>query len=113
MSMYFKSDADLKLVQNASLKTWVEAYAQDEELFFRNFAKAHVKISERGQEHNLLSEFEPHRAVDGGYLEESRAAWMLQNVRIHYTSYMTGRSIQEIVDEELEAKALEIEDGSK
>ena len=45
-SKYFKSEADLKLVQNAQLKTWVEAYAQDEELFFRNFAKAFVRVSE-------------------------------------------------------------------
>ena len=47
-SKYFKSEADLKLVQNAQLKTWVEAYAQDEELFFRNFAKAFVRVSETG-----------------------------------------------------------------
>jgi len=47
-SKYFKSEADLKLVQNAHLKTWVEAYAQDEELFFRNFAKAFVRVSETG-----------------------------------------------------------------
>ena len=47
-SKYFKSEADLKLLQNAQLKTWVEAYAQDEELFFRNYAKAFVRVSETG-----------------------------------------------------------------
>lgn len=47
-SKYFRTEADLKLVQNASLKKWVDAYAEDEEMFFRNYAKAHVKISELG-----------------------------------------------------------------
>ena len=75
-SKYFRTEADLKLLQNASLKNWVDAYAQDQDLFFSNYAKAHVKISELGQEDNLISEFEPHRQVDGGYQEESRMAKM-------------------------------------
>lgn len=66
-SKYFATDADLKLLQNASLKSWVDAYAQDQDMFFRNYAKAHVKISEIGQQGNLLSEFESNRQVDGGY----------------------------------------------
>ena len=76
-SKYFRTEADLKLVQNASLKTWVDAYAQDVDLWSRNYAKAHVKISELGQASNLLSEFEPHRVVDGGYMEESRTRALL------------------------------------
>jgi hypothetical protein len=36
-------------------------------LFFENYAKAHVKISERGQEEHLLSEFDSDDIVDGGY----------------------------------------------
>ena len=28
-SKYFRTEADLKLLQNASLKSWVDAYAQD------------------------------------------------------------------------------------
>jgi len=38
------------------MREYVEAYAQDELLFFDNYAKAQVKISEIGQEKNLLSE---------------------------------------------------------
>jgi len=66
-SKYLKTEADLKLLNNAELKTWVEQYAEDQNLFFENYAKAHVKISERGQEENLLSEFNSDDIVDGGY----------------------------------------------
>jgi L-ascorbate peroxidase len=47
-SKYLKTEADLKLLANSETKQWVEAYAQDQNLFFENYAKAHVKISERG-----------------------------------------------------------------
>ncbi len=75
---------------NPQLKSWVEAYAQDEEMFFRNYAKAHVKVSELGQESNLLSEFEPHRVVDGGYVEESRLGKFMLALRSSYSAYMTN-----------------------
>ena len=40
-------------------------------MFFNEYAKAHVKASELGQEANLISEFEPHHQDDGGYVEPS------------------------------------------
>ena len=89
-SKYFRTEADNKLIQNASLRSWVEAYAEDQDLFFNNYAKAHVKVSEIGQEQNLLSEFEEHRRIDGGYQEESRATEMIKVVRQTYIGYMTG-----------------------
>jgi hypothetical protein len=39
---------DEKLVSNATYRHWVEAYAQDENLFFEHYATAHVKMSELG-----------------------------------------------------------------
>ena len=89
-SKYFKTDADLKLVQNATLRTWVEAYAQDEQLFFRNFAKAFVRLSEQGQEAKLLSEFDNSVNVEGGYVEKSRLKDALGRIRIAYSAYMLG-----------------------
>ena len=56
-SKYYRTEADLKLIQSSNLRSWVEAYAQDQDLFFRNYAKAHVKVSEIGWEGHLLSEF--------------------------------------------------------
>ena len=47
-SIYLKTEADLALMHEPSLKQWVEAYAQDQNLIFENYARAHVKISERG-----------------------------------------------------------------
>ena len=39
-----------------------------------------MKVSEQGQEHNLLSEIQEDRNIDGGYVEksawESFARWM-------------------------------------
>jgi hypothetical protein len=65
----------LKLLQNPDLKVWVEQYAEDQNLFFENYAKAHVKVSERGQEENLLSEFDSEDVVDGGYIENKGNHW--------------------------------------
>lgn len=71
-SKYIKTEADLRLLQQSELKNWVEAYAQDEDLFFTNYAKAHVKVSELAVEDQLVSEFEADRIIDGGYQERSR-----------------------------------------
>ena len=72
-SRYYSSESDHRLVSNPELRHWVEAYAQDQDLFFVNYAKAHVKASEKGHD-ELMSEFEPDRQVDGGYVERSRYA---------------------------------------
>jgi L-ascorbate peroxidase len=74
-SRYLKTEADLKLLHTPELKHWVEAYAQDENLFFENYAKAHVKVSERGQEENLMSEFNEDDIIDGGYQENQGKHW--------------------------------------
>jgi len=66
-SRYLKTDADLNLLNNSENKHWVEAYAQDQNLFFENYARAHIKVSEMGQEENLLSEFNDDDIVNGGY----------------------------------------------
>jgi len=66
-SKYTKTEADLRLLQQSELKQWVEAYAQDQDLFFTNYAKAHVKVSELGVENDLVSEIETDRIIDGGY----------------------------------------------
>ena len=74
-SNYLKTEADLKLLEDSETKEWVEAYAQDQNLFFENYAKAHVKVSERGQEQNLSSEFDEENVVDGGYMENKGNHW--------------------------------------
>ena len=53
-----------------------------------------------GQEANLLSEFEPHRQVDGGYQEESRLKMMTDFLRVHCSSTMLGQSRQEFIEGE-------------
>ena len=90
-SKYFKTEADQKLVQNAQLKSWVEAYAEDQDLFFQNYAKAHVKVSEVGWEGKLLSEVDqPDRMIDGGYMEENRLAKLIAHFRTAYSAHMLG-----------------------
>ena len=74
-SIYLKTEADLRLLQDSELKQWVETYAQDQTLFFENYARAHVKISERGQEESLISEFDESDIIDGGYQENKGAHW--------------------------------------
>lgn len=74
-SIYLKTEADLRLLQDAELRNWVQIYAEDEKLFFANYARAHVKISERGQEENLLSEFDETDIIDGGYQENKGKHW--------------------------------------
>jgi len=74
-SKYLKTSADMELLEKPELKEWVEAYAGDQTLFFENYAVAHVKVSEQGHEHNLLSEFNEHDIVDGGYQENGGHHW--------------------------------------
>ena len=74
-SRYLKTEADLALLQDSDTRSWVEAYAGDQDLFFENYAAAHVKISEMGQEDNLMSEFDPTDMQDGGYVERKGQHW--------------------------------------
>lgn len=74
-SIYLKTEADLKLLQDSDLRHWVQVYAEDQKLFFQNYARAHVKISERGQEENLMSEFDETDIIDGGYQENKGKHW--------------------------------------
>jgi catalase (peroxidase I) len=55
-SRYIKLDDDRSLLQDPNLKQHVEAFADDQELFFQTFARAFQKVSEFGQEDRLLSE---------------------------------------------------------
>ena len=112
-SKYYKTEADLKLVQNNALKTWVEAYAQDQDLFFRNYAKAHVKVSELGYEGRLLSEMEPNRIIDGGYMEESRLKKMVKAFRTYYSAQMLNQDQQELLELEAEQEAAQKQLESK
>ena len=74
-SLYLKTEADLNLVRDPQLKEWVEAYAQDQNLFFDNYARAHVKVSEMGHEENLMSEMNESDIVNGGYQENQGRHW--------------------------------------
>jgi len=71
-SKYFQAEADMRLVQTPELRSWVEKYADDQELFFTNYAKAHVKLSERTHEATLMSEFDSMHQIGGGYHEPPR-----------------------------------------
>lgn len=71
-SKHFQSEADLRLVQTPELRAWVEKYAGDQELFFTNYARAHVKLSEQTHEATLLSEFNEKDQFRGGYMEAPR-----------------------------------------
>lgn len=46
-------------------------YAQDQNKFFDDYARAHVKLSELGQEEYMLSEFDENNRKEGGYMEPS------------------------------------------
>lgn len=66
--------AEANLLRNEAHKKWVEAYAQDNDLFLTNYAKAHVALSELGQESILLGEMDEANIRDGGYVEPNRFA---------------------------------------
>lgn len=44
-------------MEDLEMRKYVTMYAEDENLFFEHYANAHVKMSELGQEHNMLDEF--------------------------------------------------------
>ena len=55
---YLRTESDTDLVVNARYREFVEMYAQDQELFFKDYAEAHTKLGAMGQEHNLMCEIE-------------------------------------------------------
>lgn len=57
-------------MQNAETRKWVEMYAADNDLFFTNYAKAHVALSELNC-FDLMGEMNEDERVDGGYQEHS------------------------------------------
>jgi hypothetical protein len=67
-----KTKAEIILANDTELRGYCEEFAQDEQLFFKEYAFAHVKMSELGQEKNLLSEFDDaQQTTNGGYIEPS------------------------------------------
>jgi len=69
-SKFLKNKAEILLATDPELRSYCEEFAQDENLFFREYAAAHVKMSELGQEKNLLSEFdEASSKANSGYIE--------------------------------------------
>ena len=71
-SKFLKTKAEVLLATDQELRGYCEEYAQDEQLFFREYAFAHVKMSELGQEKNLLSEFDDaQQLANGGFIEPS------------------------------------------
>jgi L-ascorbate peroxidase len=69
-SKFLKTKAEILLATDPELRSYCEEFAQDENLFFSEYAAAHVKMSELGQEKNLLSEFdESSSKANGGYIE--------------------------------------------
>lgn len=81
-SKYFSTEHDHKLVHEH--RHWVEAYAQDQNLFFASYAKAHVNLSELNAPH-LYGEMN-NDVVEGGYVEKSRlqlfAGWFNRDQQI-------------------------------
>ena len=57
-SRYIKLDDDKSLLDDNNLRRHVEAFAEDQELFFEAFGRAFAKVSEFGQESKLMSEVE-------------------------------------------------------
>ena len=104
-SKYFKTQADLRLLQDDSHKQWVEAYAQDQDLFFKNYASAHVKVSEINS--NVMSEIEPHQTVDGGYQETNMYLYMTRLLNLPESSH---EEEQRVIEEET-MKELRVEQG--
>merc|ERR1712046_412917 len=79
-----RTQSEDALLANPDHKHWVEAFAQDEALFFTKYANAHVAVSEATHEDTLLCEMADQPQIDGGYKEPS--AWRLA------MSYLNGNS---------------------
>ena len=47
-SPYLKTTSDLALIQDSEFLKWVEAYANDQNIFFENYSSSYKKISELG-----------------------------------------------------------------
>ena len=56
---YLRTPVEEMLLEDKEMRSFTEEYAQDQNRFFTDYAEAHVKMSELGQEANLLDEFEP------------------------------------------------------
>ena len=69
-SRYLKTRGEILLATDQDLRAIVEQFAEDELSFFSVYANAHVRMSEMGQEKNLLSEFDDNQQrAQGGYVE--------------------------------------------
>jgi len=99
----------MRLLQNEDQKSWVEAYAQDQDLFFKNYASAHVKVSEINS--SVISEIEPHQTVDGGYQETNMSLYFLRLLNL--PEYQIGGQVDDEVRalEEETMKDLRVEQG--
>ena len=64
---YLHTPLEQMLGEDAELRKYVEMYAQDQEVFFEHYAQAQVKMSECGQEENLMCEISGGRK--DGYVE--------------------------------------------
>ena len=65
-SKYYRTAAEDGLLNNSEHREWVEKYAADQDLFFTNYAKAHVALSEAGHD-TLMCEMADQPQVNGGY----------------------------------------------
>jgi len=68
-SKYLQTEADLKLLQDRESHEFVKIFADNQELWFEVYARAHAKFSEYGQEKNLWSEINEEHIQEGGYHE--------------------------------------------
>lgn len=69
-SKFLRTKAEILLATDPELRRYCEEFAQDQNLWFAEYAAAHIKMSELGQEKNLLSEFdEASSKANGGYIE--------------------------------------------
>lgn len=73
-SKFLKTSTENSLHDSSDLRQFVEQYAQDERVFFDQYAKAHVKLSELGQEEHLLSEFDNDKPQLKAPVEENGVA---------------------------------------
>ena len=65
----------LHLLESIQIEDSRELLVFDQNLFFENYARAHVKISEMGWEENLMGEFNEEDIVNGGFQEHQGRHW--------------------------------------